>query len=730
MGVHHIHPAPTTFIRKYVFSHDHKVIAKQFIWAGLCFLAVGGAMAMLIRWQLAHPGQPVPVLGILLFPDSGGVISPAAYASLFTNHGLIMIFWAITPIMIGGFGNLLIPLQIGARDMAFPFLNMLSFWTFVVATVCVLASFMVPLGAAAAGWTMYAPLVSQVGTPGYGQSLMLLGVFIVGVSSTMGAINYITTVIRFRAPGMGYMDMPLAVWGLWLTAILNLLFLPVLGSAGLLALMDRHFGTHFFLAGAAVGKVGGDPILFQHLFWIFGHPEVYILVLPIWGIVSDLLPFFARKPHYAYKWTVWGMVAVCVLSALVYGHHMFTTGLHPMLGKSFMLLTLIISVPAEIFFLNWLHTIWKGSLRLTTPMLFALGMVFVFGLGGLTGLYLGTISTDIFLHDTYWVVGHFHLTMAAAVFLGNFAGLYFWFPKMFGRQMNETLGKLHFWTSFITINLVFCGQLVVGYGGMQRRLYDASWYHFLEHLFQMNQAISYAAFALAAGQIFFVVNWFHGVFAGKQAEANPWQVGTLEWSLPSPPPHYNFKEIPTVHHGPHEFNNPAVKGKDWLGQWEPPLGDGDDPTPAEVEAPDDFCRSELKNSGAMLVLADGSEREVKVLPTDFLLQPVRSIYEMRDVYRVVATGVGGAAMPAFPLGPKDGWAVAHYVWDLVQKQGSTEGVKAKVALTSQPTWTPPAPPPTPEGVVPDAPAAAPGTAPAAPPRPANATGDASTPPPS
>jgi cytochrome c oxidase subunit 1 len=486
-------------------------------------------------------------------------------------HGLIMIFFAITPIMIGAFGNFCIPLMIGARDMAFPTLNMLSFWTFVVSQLMVIASFFVQLGSAAAGWTTYAPLSTNVGTPGLGQTLVVAAIFVTGVATIMGGINYVTTVVRLRAPGMTYMRMPATVWGLWLTAILNVLFVPVLGSAALLLILDRQFGTQFYIAGSSAVRGGGDPILFQHLFWIFGHPEVYILILPPWGFVTDLVSFFARKPAYWYKGSVMAMTAVSVLSAVVYGHHMFVTGMNPMLGQSFMTLTLIISVPAELLFLNWLHTIWKGSIRLTVPMLFALGTIFVFGLGGLTGLFLGTISTDLYLHDTMFVVGHFHLTMAAAAFLGSFAAIYFWFPKMFGRNMNQTLGKWHFWFSAIFITLVFCGQLVAGYGGHQRRLFDPYQYTFLQHLQPLNRWTSYFGFVLAASQVTFVVNWFQSIFAGTKAEQNPWEIGTLEWTLPSPPVHHNFDVIPQVHRGPHEFANPDVKktlGRDWIGQTE------------------------------------------------------------------------------------------------------------------------------------------------------------------
>ncbi len=574
----HSHEEPKAFVWRYIFSIDHKYIAKQFLWAGLVFLLIGGLMAMLIRWQWAFPMQPVPVVGNMLFPDTGGVIGPPAYNTLFTMHGLIMVFWAITPIMIGCFGNYCIPLMIGARDMAFPRLNMYSFWVFLLSQGLIIASFFVELGSGAAGWTTYPPMSGLVGTPGWGQSLVVLALFVTGVASIMGAINYITTVIRFRAPGMTWMRMPGTVWGLWLTSILNALFVPVLGSAGLLLLFDRHFGTQFFVAGAAGGI--GDPILFQHLFWIFAHPEVYILILPIWGFVIDFMSFFARKPAYWYKGSVYAMICVTVLSAVVYGHHMFVTGMSPLLGQAFMLLTLVISVPAEILFLNWLHTLWKGSIRLTVPMYFGLGTVFVFGLGGLTGIYLGTISTDLYLHDTMWVVGHFHLTMASAAFVGSFGALYFWFPKMYGRMMNRTLSVVHFWFTTVGLTVVFCGQLLAGYSGQQRRLYDPFQYAYIQNLAELNKFTSYAAFVLGIGQLAFVVNIFYSLFAGKKAEKNPWEVGTLEWTeCDSPPVHHNFTTIPTVLRGPHEYNHPEVLrllGRDWIGQSEKlPSASGD-----------------------------------------------------------------------------------------------------------------------------------------------------------
>jgi len=568
-----IHPPPTSFWRKYVFSIDHKVIAVQFLWAGLVFLLVGGTLAMLIRWQWAFPGRPVPVLGGLLLGKSGGVIGPAAYQQIFTMHGLIMIFFAVTPVLIGTFGNFLIPLQIGARDMAFPKLNMYSFWTFLISQLLVIASFFTDLGTGGAGWTTYAPLSTNVGTPGTGQTLVVLAIFVTGASSTMGAINYVTTVIRLRAPGMTWMRLPLTMWGLWLTAILNALFIPVLGSAAMLLLLDRSFGTQFFVAGASAVRGGGDPILYQHLFWIFGHPEVYIMILPAWGILGDVFSFFSRKPHHWYRGSVGAMIAVTVLSALVYGHHMFVTGMSPLLGEGFMVFTLLISIPSMIVVVNWVMTILGGRIRFHTPMLFAIGTMILFGIGGLTGLFLGDISMDLYLHDTLFVVGHFHFTMAAGSFVGAMTGLYFWFPKIFGKRLDERLGKIHFWVTFLGLLLVFLGQMTAGYEGQQRRLFDPYQYTFIQRLHGLNLATSIAAFLLFAGQMVFVWNFFRTVFGkGKAAGPNPWEVTTLEWTdAPSPPPFHNFDRIPYVLRGPHEFGNPEVlkrTGRDWVGQTE------------------------------------------------------------------------------------------------------------------------------------------------------------------
>jgi cytochrome c oxidase subunit 1 len=579
-------PAPVGFLRRFVFSIDHKVIGRQFLFLGLAFLAVGGVMAMLIRWQLARPGAPVPLVGKLLFGPSGGVISPVAYTALFTMHGTIMIFFAVTPVLIGGFGNFCLPLLLGARDMAFPRLNMASFWTMFAATAILTASFFVPLGPPQAGWTAYATLSTTIGAPGPGQTFWVVAIYLNGASSVMGAVNYITTVLRMRAPGMTYLRMPLTVWGFFLTSILNALFVPVLAAAMVLLFFDRVLGTQFFVAGTTPGA-GGDPILYQHLFWLFGHPEVYILILPAWGIVGDLLAFFARKPVFGYRVTVGALIGVVVLSTVVYGHHMFTTGMSPLLGESFMLLTMIISVPTSLIVLSWLGTLWRGAIRMATPMLFCLGMVFTFGVGGLTGLYLADITADIYLHDTYFVVGHFHLIMASALLMSLFAATYFWFPKMFGRMMSEGLGKLHFWLTFVPLNLVFMGQLIIGYEGMQRRLYDPSVYDFLKPLLPLNRGISHAAYLLGAAQLIFVLNFFWSLARGARAAANPWEVGTLEWTVASPPPHHNFDQIPIVVRGPHELSHPAARalGRDWLGQAEllepAPAAAGPGPTSTE-----------------------------------------------------------------------------------------------------------------------------------------------------
>ncbi|ADO68152.1 cytochrome c oxidase subunit I [Stigmatella aurantiaca] len=551
---------------------DHKVVARWFLWAGLGFLAVGGLLAMLIRWQWAYPGRPVPLVGWAL-PESGGALTPPTYTGVFTMHGLVMVFFAITPLLIGALGTFVVPLAVGARRMAFPRLSAVGFWVFAAGGGLVLASFGVRLGTAGAGWTSYPPLSTHVFTPGVGQTLVMVGVLCAAVSSFLGALNLLVTVVRCRAKGMTWGRLPLTVWGLFYTSVLNLLFLPVLAAATGLLLLDRLAGTRFFLAGAAEVGGGGDPLLYQHLFWMFGHPEVYILILPGWGMVGDLVSFFSRKPAHGYRGTVRAMGAVTALSGLVYAHHLFTSGLSPLLGRAFMALTLAISLPSAVMFLNWLMTLWQGSVRLTAPMLAALGAMGVFGLGGITGLTLGAVATDIPLHATLWVVGHFHLTMGAASFLATFAGLYFWFPKMFGRMWHEGLAKAHVVASTVLFVCVFGGQLAAGYAGQLRRLYDPYQYTYLKPLLGLNQWTSWAAFALGLAQGLFAVNLVWSLRRGRAATQNPWNVGTLEWTCaPSPPPEDNYPQVPVVLRGPHELSQPEVTahlGRDWVGQSEP-----------------------------------------------------------------------------------------------------------------------------------------------------------------
>jgi cytochrome c oxidase subunit 1 len=566
-GVKIMNTHQQSFWTKYIFSTDHKMIAKQFMWLGMFFLFFGGFLAMLIRWQLGYPEQPVPLIGKWMWPGEGGIITPDIYNQMFTMHGTIMIFWAITPLLIGAFGNFIIPLQIGARDMAFPKLNLISFWTMFLASLILLSSYILPMGTAAAGWTSYPPLSSPGGgIPGYGQTIWTISIIFMGASSMMGAINYITTVVRLRAPGMDYFKMPLSVWGLFLTSILNAVFVPVIAAGLIMLLMDQTIGTEFFLAGRLASGDPGDPLLFQHVFWIFGHPEVYILILPVWGIISDLLSVFSRKPAFGYRVTAIAMCTVTALSTLVWGHHMYTTGMSPLLGKSFMFLTLLISIPSAMFFLNWLGTMWKGSIHFTTPMLFSVGVIWVFGIGGLTGLYNATITADIYLHDTMFVVGHFHYTLAASVMLGSFAAIYFWFPRMFGRKLDSRLGKIHFWGTFISLNFVFFNMMVLGYAGHHRRIYNPNEYSFLEHLAGLNEWITIFSFLLGVFQVIFLINMVWSMMKKERSVQNPWNASTLEWTMPYPIPHGNFEKVPIVYHGPHEYSRPNLKDKDWLAQ--------------------------------------------------------------------------------------------------------------------------------------------------------------------
>ncbi len=556
------HREKAGFWRTYVFSTDHKMIGRQFLFLGLFMLVIGGLLAMMIRWELAWPETAVP--GTSWVPEPymyEGIIPPQTYNALFTMHATLMIFFVVMPIMVGCFGNFLIPLMIGAGDMAFPVLNMLSFWVGLVAGLVMLSGFFVPGGPAAAGWTAYAPLSAVASFTGvyWGQNLWIIGLVILGVSSLMGSINYITTIVNMRAPGMTYFRLPLVIWSLFITAILLLLALPVLTAALAMLLFDRVFGTSFFLP-----QGGGEPLLWQHLFWFFGHPEVYILVLPAMGVTSDILSTFSRKPIFGYHAMAFSMIAIAFLSWIVWGHHMFVSGMNPLLGTAFMMSTMVIAIPSAIKTFNWLGTLWGGSIRFTTPLLFALGFVSNFVIGGLSGIFMAANPVDIFIHDTYYIVAHFHYVVAGIIF-ALFAAVYYWFPKMFGRIMNEPLGKMHFILTYIFFNLTFFPMHILGIGGHMRRIYNPTQYAFLHPLQPVNVFITVSAFMLALSQIPFVVNFFWSLFGGKKAEKNPWRANTLEWTTSSPPPHGNFATTPVVYRGPYEYSSPEVE-EDWLPQ--------------------------------------------------------------------------------------------------------------------------------------------------------------------
>ncbi len=558
-----------SFWRRYLFSEDHKIIGIQFLFTSLVMLLFGGLLAMLLRWQLGWPGQPLAFMEKLAPAGMpGGVMVPEYYNMLFTMHGSVMIFFAIIPLLVGVFGNYLIPLKIGAPDMAFPRLNMLSYWLVPPAILIVCAGFFVQGGAAASGWTAYAPLSTTLGP---GQVCWIVGVIVLGTSSIMGAINYVTTVINCRVPGMSFFRLPLAIWALFITAIIVALATPVLASALILLLLDSTAGTSFFLPaglvidGVARATSGGQVLLWQHLFWFYSHPAVYIMILPAMGIASEVLPVFARKPLFGYHSMVYAIMAIAVLGFLVWAHHMFASGMNPTLGTSFMLSTLVIAVPSAIKTFNWLGTLWRGSIRLTTPMLHALAFVSMFVIGGLTGIFAASTPVDLYLHDTYFIVGHLHYVLFGGSLFGIFAGITFWFPKMFGRMLHEPLGKLHWALTLIFFNAVMFPMFILGIAGMPRRIYDYTPYAHLAHTVGLNRLMSVAAFCLGAAQLLFIVNFFWSLFRGRRASENPWQANTLEWAAPSPPPHGNFPAPLTVYHGPYEYSVPG-RPDDWLPQ--------------------------------------------------------------------------------------------------------------------------------------------------------------------
>ena len=562
----HVHEHGS-FLTTYVFSQDHKMIGKQFLAMGLGMMVLGGLLALLVRWELAWPETAVPLMHWVPEPLMyDGIIPPETYNAFFTMHATIMIFFVVMPILVGCFGNFLIPLMIGARDMAFPVINMLSFWIAAIASVIMLAGFFVPGGHAAAGWTSYAPLsAKEVYTGvGMGQDLWIVSLIVLGVSSLLGSINYITTVINMRAPGMTFFRLPLVIWALFITAILLLLALPVLTAALAMLLFDRTLGTSFFLP-----EGGGQPIMWQHLFWFFGHPEVYILILPAMGIASDILAVFARKPIFGYRAMAFSIIAIAFLSWIVWGHHMFVSGMNPTLGMAFMTSTMVIAVPSAIKTFNWLGTLWGGNIHFRVPMLHALAFVSMFVIGGLSGIYMANTPVDIFIHDTYFIVAHIHYVVFGGSIFGIFGAINYWFPKMFGRMMNETLGKIHFWGTLIFFNGTFFPMHILGVGGHMRRIYNPTQYEFLLPLQHWNVFITVSAILLGLFQIVFAVNFFYSLFWGKKAERNPWHANTLEWEAPSPPPHGNFDKLPVVYRGPYEYSVPGM-AEDFLPQTAPP----------------------------------------------------------------------------------------------------------------------------------------------------------------
>jgi cytochrome c oxidase subunit 1 len=581
------------FLTTYVFSTDHKIIARQFLITGIVWAIIGGFLSVLMRLQLGYPNSSYTILHKLaghIFVD--GKVQPVNYYQLMTMHGTIMIFFVLTAGLSGTFANFLIPLQVGARDMASPFINMLSYWSFFVASVIMLASFFVPGGPSGVGWTAYAPL-SALHDPnsssGFGLDLWIISLVFFIISTLMGGINYITTVLNMRTKGMSMNRLPLSIWGLLFTAIMGLLSFPVLLAGFILLLCDRNAGTSFFLSDIFMGTTnralpytGGSAILYQHLFWFLGHPEVYIVIFPAFGMVSEIISVNARKPIFGYPAMVASMFAILSLSFLVWAHHMFVTGLNPILGSVFVLLTLLIAVPSAIKVFNWITTLWRGNIRFTPAMLFAIGFVSTFISGGLTGIFLGDSAIDIQLHDTYFVVAHFHLVMGVSAIFGMFAGIYHWFPKMFGRHMNPFLGYIHFWITLAAAYLIVWPMYYEGLAGMPRRYFDFEGWVSFNQFEGLNEFISAIAILSFAAQLVFLFNFFSSIFKGERlTERNPWKANTLEWTTPIIPGHGNWPgEIPEVYRGPYEY---AKDGRDFHPQDEPPVGVGE---PERVALPD------------------------------------------------------------------------------------------------------------------------------------------------
>ncbi len=571
---HDHHELP--WIRKYIFSEDHKIIAKQYLLTGIFWAIIGGGLSILFRLQLGFPDADLTWLKPLLgnWIGSDGKLDAEFFLALVTMHGTIMVFFVLTAGLSGTFSNFLIPLQIGARDMASGFMNMLSYWFFFVSGLLMFVSLFLSTGPASGGWTAYPPLNAlpqAVLGSGAGMTLWLISMALFIVSSLLGSVNYISTIINLRTKGMSFLRMPLTMWSFLLTAIVGLLAFPVLLSAALLLIFDRSFGTSFFLsdiyiAGQVLPNEGGSPVLFQHLFWFLGHPEVYIVILPALGITSEIISINSRKPIFGYKAMIGSLVAIAFLSFIVWAHHMFVSGMDPFLGTIFMFLTLIIAVPSAVKAFNYITTMWRGNIIFTPAMLFAIGLVSFFISGGLTGIVLGNSAADIQLHDTYFVVAHFHLVMGSAAFFGMIAGIYHWFPKMFGRMMDEKLGYIHFWLSFVGIYLVFFPLHYTGIAGFPRRYYSFTGFEFTQKFTDLNTFVSVAAILTFAAQFIFIFNFFYSIFKGRKAPLNPWNANTLEWTTPINPGHGNWPgEIPTVYRWPYDYSKPGAE-EDFIPQ--------------------------------------------------------------------------------------------------------------------------------------------------------------------
>jgi cytochrome c oxidase subunit 1 len=568
-----------TFITKYIFSQDHKMIAKQYLITGIIMAVIGGFMSMLFRLQLGFPDQHFTIIEAFLGKEG---MTPDKYMGLVTIHGTIMVFFVLTAGLSGTFSNLLIPLQIGARDMASGFLNMISYWLFFLSAVIMVASIFVHTGMASAGWTVYPPLSAlpqAMAGSGLGMDLWLVSMAIFIAASLLGSLNYIVTVLNLRTKGMKMTRLPLTIWAFFITAIIGLVSFPVLLSAALLLLFDRSFGTSFYLSdifiqGEVLHYQGGSPILFEHLFWFLGHPEVYIILLPALGITSEVISSNSRKPIFGYRAMIGSIMAIAFLSTIVWGHHMFVTGMNPFLGSIFTFTTLLIAIPSAVKAFNYITTLWKGNLQLNPAMLFSIGMVSVFISGGLTGLILGDSALDINVHDTMFVVAHFHLVMGVSALLGMFAGVYHWFPKMFGRMMNKTLGYIHFYLTIIAAYGVFFPMHFTGLAGLPRRYFSNAAFPLFDDLMPINQVITIFALLGGFAQLIFLANFFISIFKGKKATQNPWRANTLEWTTPVEAIHGNWPgEIPAVYRWPYDYSKTNDKGELW---------DGKDYTPQNV----------------------------------------------------------------------------------------------------------------------------------------------------